>query len=96
MNLYCLIRRSGWTAESLTAGAARSEAEGAKRPDQVRHIRSYVLDEADGRVGTICVYQAVSEQAVLEHAAAAGLPAPDVVQVSAVNVVRPDPEAVSA
>jgi hypothetical protein len=94
MNLYCIVRRDAWTPASLEAGSARADAENAKRTDQVRHIRSYVLDEGDGRVGTICFYQAVSPQAIREQSAAAGHPDPEIVPVSGVSVVRPDPEPV--
>ena len=41
--------------------------------DDVRWIRSYVLDEGDG-VGTVCIYQASSPEAIRAHAAAADLP----------------------
>lgn len=92
MNMYSLIRRNAWTPATLEAGAARSDAENAKRTDQVRHIRTYVLDEGYGRVGTICFYQAVSEQALRDQFAAADLPDADIVPISGVNVVRPDPD----
>jgi hypothetical protein len=92
MNLYCIIRRGSWTPAELAAGSTRSETEAEKRPDRLRHIRSYVLEEGGGRLGTICIYQATSEQAIREQSAAAGLPEPEIVPVSAVSVVRPDPE----
>lgn len=94
MNTYCLIRRNAWTPESLEAGGARSDAENARRTDKLRHIRTYVLDEGNGRLGTICVYQAVSEQAIRDQFAVAQLPDADIVPVPALNVVRPDPDTV--
>lgn len=92
MDLFCLIRRNDWTAAELEAGAARADAENAKRSEQLRHIRSYVLDEGDGRVGTMCLYEAVDEQVLRDQSAAADIPQPEIVRVTTTNVVRPDPE----
>ena len=47
----------------------RSRAVGHRqRSDDIRWIRGYVLDEGDGRVGTVCIYPASSPEAVREHA----------------------------
>ena len=92
MNLYAIPRRHGWPApEQLQAAAERSTEEGERRSDQVRHIRSYVLAEEAGDLGTICLYEAVSAAAVREHAEAAGLPCDEVVTVARTVVVRDDP-----
>ena len=94
MDTYVILRRGGWrTAEDLKEAAARSTAEGDKMPDDVRWIRSYVLAEPDGSVGTVCVYQASSPEAIRAHAAKADLPVDEIVAVSGTLVVRPDPEA---
>ena len=37
-------------------------------PDDVAWIRSYVLEERDGSLGTVCVYQASSPEAIRRHA----------------------------
>ena len=60
METYAILRRSGWkSAEDLEQAAARSTAVGDEEmPDDVRWIRSYVLDEDGGSVGTVCIYQA--------------------------------------
>ena len=93
MNTYVILRRNGWrTAEDLGVAAERSTAEGDKEGSGVRWIRSYVLSEADGSVGTVCIYQATSEQAIRDHAAAADLPADEVIPVADLVLVRPDPE----
>ena len=61
METYVILRRGGWrTADDLAAAAERSTAEGERMPDDVAWIRSYVLEELDGTVGTVCVYQASS------------------------------------
>ena len=54
-------------------------------------FRSYVLAESDGGLGTVCVYQASSVEKVREHAARAGLPVDEVVEVADTVIVRPDP-----
>ena len=93
MNTYVILRRGGWrTAEHLHEAAERSLIEGDKVPDDILWIRSYVLAESDGRVGTICVYQASSPEAIRAHAAKADLPVDEIVAVADTVIVRPDPE----
>jgi hypothetical protein len=94
MDLYVILRRSGWKSpEELQEAADRSTAEGEKRPDDIRWIRSYVLEEGDGNVGTVCIYQASSPEALREHANAADLPVDEIVKVADTVVVREDPVA---
>ena len=97
MQTYLIFRRGGWaTAQDLKASAERSAAEGDRMPDEIRWIRSYITAETDGTVGTVCVYQASSPEAIREHARRADLPANEIVVVADTVVVRPDPEPVSA
>lgn len=97
METYVILRRGGWrTGEELQEAAARSTAEGDRMPDDIRWIRSYVLDEQDGRVGTVCIYQASSPEAIRAHAAAADLPVDEIVRVADTVIVRPDPAPVAA
>lgn len=93
MDTYIILRRSAWAdPPELEAAAAESTRVGAEEmPDDVRWIRSYVLGEADGRLGTVCVYQASSATAVREHAERAGLACDEVIRVADTVVVRPDP-----
>lgn len=64
MQLYAVIRRNGWrTADDLREAAARSHAEGDQMSGDVSWIRSYVLSEPDGSLGTVCIYQATSPEA---------------------------------
>ena len=92
MDTYVILRRNGWRSpEELGAAAERSTAEGEKMPDDVRWIRSYVLEEEGGSVGTVCVYQASSPEAIRKHARAADLPADEIVRVADTVVVREDP-----
>ena len=97
MDLYAILRRNGWaTPEDLEAAAARSTVEGDKEGSGVRWIRSYVLGEASGEVGTVCIYEAESEEAIRAHAAASDLPVDEVIPVADTVIVRPDPAPVEA
>jgi hypothetical protein len=93
MNLYAILRRSGWSSpEELQEAATRSTRVGDEElPDEVRWIRSYVLEEPSGRVGTVCIYQAADEDALRRHADAADLPIDEVVRVADTVIVRDDP-----
>jgi hypothetical protein len=94
MQLYAILRRNGWqSAEELQRAAERSTAEGERMEDDIRWIRSYVLEEHGGKVGTVCIYQASSPEAIRGHAAAAGLPVDEIVRVADTVLVRPDPVA---
>jgi hypothetical protein len=96
LDTYVILRRSGWrSAEELGEAAARSTAEGERMSDDVRWIRSYVLEESNG-VGTVCIYQASSPEAIRAHAAAADLPIDEIVKVADTVIVRPDPVAAAA
>ena len=59
----------------------------------IRWIRSYVTAEPDGSVGTVCVYEASSPEAIRRHADAADLPVDEIVKVADTVIVRPDPVA---
>lgn len=97
MVTYVILRRGGWlTPEELQAAAARSTEVGDRMSDDVRWIRSYVLAETGGALGTVCVYQASSPEAIRTHAYRAGLPVDEIVAVADTVVVRPDPAAVAA
>lgn len=96
MKTYVILRRSGWrSGEELQEAAARSKRVGDEEmSDDVRWIRSYVLAEGDG-VGTVCIYQATSPEAIREHASRAMLPVDEIIEVVDTVVVRPDPEPVA-
>src|SRR3954451_25061084 len=96
MNTDVILRRRGWAMpEDLQAAAARSTAEGDQMPDDIRWIRSYVLGETDGSVGTVCIYQASSPEAIREHAGRADLPADEIIEVADTVIVREDPASVA-
>jgi sporulation protein YlmC with PRC-barrel domain len=92
MDLYVILRRDGWRSpEDLQEAAERSTKEGDRRGD-VRWIRSYVLEEDGGNLGTVCIYEAESEDALRGHASDADLPADEIIKVADTVIVRPDPE----
>ena len=64
--------------------------------EDIRWIRSYVLEENDGGLGTVCIYQASSPEAIREHASLADLPVTDIIPVVDTVIVRPDPETARA
>jgi Nickel responsive protein SCO4226-like len=92
MDLYGIVRRKGWASpEDLEVAAGRSTQEGDKPGSGVRWIRSYVLAEESGDVGTFCVYEADSPEAIRAHAAAADLPVDEIIPIADTVVIRPDP-----
>jgi len=97
MDTFVIRRRAEWrTPAELEATAARSSAVGdGEMSDQVRWIRSYVVDD-DGTLGTVCIYEAVSAEALQDHAKRVGMPADEITKVADTVIVRPDPEKVSA
>jgi hypothetical protein len=93
MNLYAILRRDGFAdGPTLEQAAARSTTVGDDMPDDIRWIRSYVLGEEGGTLGTVCIYQASSEEAIRNHAAAADLPISEIIPIADTVIVRPDPE----
>ena|SRR5271154_6279827 len=98
MNTYVILRRGAWASPAeLSEAAERSKAVGDEQmPQDIRWIRSYVLAEQDGRVGTVCIYQASSPEAIREHAARAQLAADEIIEVADTVVVRDDPAPVAS
>ena len=93
MDLYVVRRPSAWAnLQELEAGGAKSAKIGNEEmPDRVRWIRSYVVKEPDGRLGTFCIYQAQDPESIREHARRVGIPADPISPVVTTVVVRDDP-----
>jgi hypothetical protein len=92
MNLYTIRRRDFWdTAEALQETAARSAEVGEEMSEDVRWIRSYVVREGSGKLGTVCIYEGTSAEKVREQAERAGMPADEITLVEDTVLVRPDP-----
>jgi len=98
MKLYAIRRPMGWkTPEDLAEAAKLSARVGDEEmSSDIRWIRSYVVVEADGSLGTICIYEASSPEKIREHAERAGLPATEIWEVADTVIVRQDPVAVAA
>ena len=93
MNTYVIRRRNAWknAAELESAASVSLRIGNNEMSDQIRWIRSYVVQEADGTLGTVCVYQATSADAIREHARRVGMPANEITLVAKTVIVRDDP-----
>ena len=98
MKMYAILRRGGSRSpEDLGAAAERSRQVGDEEmSDDIRWIRSYVLEEGGGSIGTVCIYEATSPEAIREHAGRANLPVDEIIPIVDTVVVRSDPEPASA
>ncbi|HWY90242.1 MAG TPA: DUF4242 domain-containing protein [Solirubrobacteraceae bacterium] len=94
MDTYAILRRGAWgSPEDLGAAAGRSKKVGDEEmSEDIRWIRSYVLSEPDGRVGTVCIYQASSPEAIREHASRAELAVDEIIPIADTVIVRADPQ----
>ena len=94
MELYAILRRHGWrTQDELQEAAARStRVSDEEMSDDVRWIRTYVLNETSGSLGTICIYEATSPEALRRHAELAHLPIDEIIPVGDTLVIHPDPQ----
>ena len=97
MELYAIRRKSGWQGPADLEKAAGISARigDEEMPQDIRWIRSYVVKEEDGTLGTICIYEASSPEKIREHAQRVGMPATTVHPIVDTVVVRPDPVAAS-
>jgi len=92
MKLYGILRRNGWaTSADLQVGGEKSAQVGDEPGSGVRWIRSYVLSEESGEVGTFCVYEGESPEKIRAHAEASGLPCDEIIPILDTVIVRPDP-----
>jgi hypothetical protein len=98
MNTYTIRRREAWgSPEEVQAIAKRAkEVADSDFPDEVRWIRSYVVADPDGTLGSLCVYQAVDAEAIRRHSQRVGMPADEINEVLETVLVRPDPVPASA
>lgn len=97
METFVIRRRNAWkNPQELEAAAARSRRIGEhEMQHEVRWIRSYVVQEADGTLGTVCIYQAVNPDAIRKHAQRVGMPADEITPVAATVIVRADPQEIA-
>jgi hypothetical protein len=93
MDLYVIRRPSAWaTMQELKTTAAISARIGTEEmADRVRWIRTYIVEEPDGRIGTVCIYQARDPESIREHARRVGMPGEEFYKVTKTAVVNDDP-----
>ena len=85
-------RTPGDRPTELEQVAARSkQVADDEFPTDIRWIRSYVIAEEDGTLGSVCIYQATSPEAIRKHAHRVGMPADEIWAVADTVVIRPDP-----
>jgi hypothetical protein len=94
METYIVLRRAGWRdGGELEAAVERSTVATAEMGGEVRWIRSYVMAEPNGGLGTVCVYQATDADALRRQADIADLPCDEVILVADTVIAAPDPVA---
>jgi hypothetical protein len=93
MQNYVIFRKNAWRdSADLERAASRSSRVGNEEmADQVRWIRTYVYQEDDGTLGSVCIYQAVNPEAVAEHARRAAMVCTAVFPIARTVVVADDP-----
>jgi hypothetical protein len=93
MKTFAIRRKKAWGSPSeLEEVAARSkEVADTDFPDDIRWIRSYVIAEDGGSLGSICIYQATDPDTIRRHAERVGMPADEIFDVGDTVVIRPDP-----
>jgi hypothetical protein len=94
MNTYVIRRERAWQSpEELERTATRSkQVAESDFPDGIQWIRSYVIKEAGGTLGTVCIYQASDPETVREHARRVDMPADEILEVADTVIIRPDPQ----
>jgi len=94
---FVVVRRGAWkTQGDVRAARHRAASELERFEEVVRWLRSYEVEEIDGAIGSICLYEAVTPEAIRQHSAAAALPVDEILKVADTVVVRPDPVAGAA
>ena len=91
MNTYAIRRRNAWQSpEEIPAERSKQVADD-EFPSDIRWIRSYVIAEEDGTLGSLCIYQATSPEVIRKHAHRVGMPADEILNVADTVIIRPDP-----
>jgi hypothetical protein len=97
METYVIVRRRAWrTRAAADAASARADVEAEHLSQILVHRSTHIVDETDGTVGFVCIYEAVGPEAIRRHSKAARLPVDEILKVADAIVGRPDPAAVAA
>jgi len=92
MDLYVIRRHGIWANHDELAAASELSARiGEEMADRVRWIRSYAVAEPDGRIGSVCLYEAADPDAIREHGRRIGAASEDFQRVTGAQIVRDDP-----
>ena len=91
--VYRIRRRAFWKTKSdLEQSAAIARRIGDEdMPREVSWLHTYAVHERDGSLGTVCIYQATSPEALREHATRVGMPADEITPVLGRVVFREEP-----
>ena len=97
MDTYVILRRGAWPTERSSRRPRHA------RPRSARRCRTTSAGSAAtswtraaAGVGTVCIYQASSPEAIREHASKADLAVDEIIKVADTVIVRPDPEPAAA
>ena len=93
MKLYAIRRRNAWQSgdELEKVGAKSKEVGESEFADDIAWIRTYAVQDEDGTLGSVCIYQANDPEKLKEHADRVGMPADEITEIADTVVVRPDP-----
>jgi sporulation protein YlmC with PRC-barrel domain len=91
MDTYAIRRKNAWASPEEIPAQRSKEVADEEFPADIRWIRSYVIAEEDGTLGSICIYQASSPEAIRKHAQRVDMPADDIQLVADTVIIRPDP-----
>ena len=93
MNDYIIFRKNAWPDEAALERAASRSARVASTEleGRVRWVRTYVYEEDDGTLGSVCIYQATDRDVVIEHARRADLACHDVRPIARTVIIETDP-----
>jgi hypothetical protein len=96
MDLYVIRRRGAWANDKeLEAASELSTRVGQDMADRLQWIRSYAVQESDGRVGSVCIYQGRNDEAIREHGRRINAPSEDFQIVKGTAIVKDDPPPVA-
>lgn len=95
MNTYVILRPAGWVnpADLERSAGISARVANDEMPSEVRWIRSYVTDHPDTRIGTVCIFEATSIEAIREHARRARMPVTEIHPVRTTVIINDDTSA---
>ena len=92
MALFAVRRRCCWADLMALETSFRKSSNLVERdmPGKVRLIRSYVIEEFDGRLGTVCVLEGDNLKLVAEHATKVGIRCDEISPIAVTMIARAD------